>query len=221
MRIVNAMLAAVVTVLLVVGLCLIPRRVSWRQIETPVAVVGLLVAFALGSWLLGAGAAVIGSAAERWNPRGWSAFLLVISPVLVALLIGQLVRWTDKPKPAASINQLSDAEPSAKYSDDAGWYSSEWRRDPDNADHDLGNDGYRLELLDGPLAGKTARLRDSRFRLWVARSPRGELVVRGAIEEPATRGVEPLGSYGFAHEAEAMLWRPAVPAVNNTTVLLT
>lgn len=211
------MLATLGAVLLLIGLCLIPRRVPWRQLEAPLAAAALLLAFALGSWLIAGSAGVIGTAAESLNLRGWSAFLLVISPllVIVALLLGaSVLRRVSEP---VAVPVVAD-EPS-KYETDAGWYPSEWRRDPGNADHDLGHEGYRLELTGGPLAGKTARLRDSRFRLWVARTPSGELVVRGAIEQPASQGVEPLGSYGFSHEAEAMLWSPAsVPAVNNTTV---
>lgn len=99
----------------------------------------------------------------------------------------------------------------AEYKADDAWYSSEWRRDPDNPDHELGTNGYRLELIGGPLAGRTARLRDSRFRLWVVRLNDGSHAVLGTIEPPDAMpdGAVLAGSYGFSHGDEAMVWTSA------------
>lgn len=95
-----------------------------------------------------------------------------------------------------------------RYHDDPAWYSSDWRRDPDNPAQELGTAGYRLELVGGPLAGRMARLRDSRFRLWLVEAEGGQIAARGTIEQPIglPSGARLLGSYGFSHGDEAMVW---------------
>jgi hypothetical protein len=95
------------------------------------------------------------------------------------------------------------------YEDDEAWYDANWHRDPDDPSHELGVAGYRLDLVGGPLAGRTARLRDDHFWLWVLLAPDGKLAVRGVhSDEPV---IEPeggwiLGHYEFDHANESMKW---------------
>lgn len=198
-------------------------RAIWAKLWPAVAALLLLSAFAAGSILLGYGGAVLGSVAEWLTTVGHvPPLLLVASPLLLAGWLGWLNR--SRPLQAATTRLASgeavplrpvpmlatDAAP--KHEDDPTWYSSDWRRDPDNPDHELGTAGYRLELQGGPLAGRTARLRDSRFRLWVLRDAGGELAVRGAVmlfADDVPDGARSEGFYSFSHGDEAMVWRAA------------
>lgn len=66
--------------------------------------------------------------------------------------------------------------------------------------------GLLLELLGGPLAGQSAFMRDSRWRLWLARR-RSSLYTVGAIDTPAPPpGGVLLGCYAFTHQDEAYRW---------------
>jgi hypothetical protein len=71
-------------------------------------------------------------------------------------------------------------------------------------------DGYQIELRGGPLAGGTARIRDTEVRLRVVR---GDGQLRTADErQPAgalPAGTRVIGTYGFSQREEAMVWFPA------------
>jgi hypothetical protein len=165
----------------------------------PLAVaLGVLGAFALGSAAIGTGWGVLYGGMEWLNTTGHVPVpLILLSPFLVAVLCGLANR---QPRYPVAMTE---------HQDDAGWYTSDWQRDPNNPAHELGTDGYRLELLGGPLAGRTARLRDSRFRLWVVEAADGSHAVTGTVEPPTAvpAGARLLGSYGFSHGDEAMVWR--------------
>ena len=70
-------------------------------------------------------------------------------------------------------------------------------------------EGFELELRGGPLAGGTARVRDTEVRIAVVREG-GRLHLREnvppAADEEAGRRI---GEYGFSHREEAMVWFPA------------
>jgi hypothetical protein len=186
---------------LVLALCLIPRPFDRSRITIALLVLGFLAAFGVGSWLLSLVFAGVGNVAYKVEALGVPAPLIILSPLLLVGILGWLGRLR-APRPVVATVPSQD-----RYVEDDAWYSSQWRS---NA-ADLGTAGYRLELVDGPLAGRTARLRDSRHRLWVA-SPEqgGELIVRGAIARPDLQGVTLLGAYEFSHGDEAMVWTPAV-----------
>lgn len=101
-----------------------------------------------------------------------------------------------------------DFWPDDKYEDDPAWYASDWKPDPSNPDDQIGTDGYRLEMLGGPLAGRKARLRDSSGLLWVVELADGSLALRATVARPADlpAGSRLLGSYEFSHADEAMIW---------------
>ena len=193
---------------LVLALCLIPRPVQWGRLTAPLTVVGILAAFALGSWALAFAFTAIGHGAGRVAGLGIPPAVILFAPLVLIGVVGYVARLRrERPARAPATD-----DPEA-YRDDDGWYSNHWRSNPANADLDLGTAGYRLELVDGPLAGRTARLRDSRFRLWVASPAQGgELVVRGAIDRPDLQGVTLLGAYAFSHGDEAMVWTEASSA---------
>lgn len=69
--------------------------------------------------------------------------------------------------------------------------------------------GFELELRGGPLAGGSARVRDTEVRIAVV-SEGGHLHLRNddvpADAEPTGRRI---GEYGFSHREEAMVWFPA------------
>lgn len=98
---------------------------------------------------------------------------------------------------------------SERYEDDSAWYSVDWKPDPRNPDHEIGTAGFRLELLGGPLAGRMARLRDDRFRLWVTQLADSSHAILSAMQAPSDLppGARLLGSYGFSQRDEAMTWR--------------
>lgn len=70
-------------------------------------------------------------------------------------------------------------------------------------------DGFELELRGGPLAGRSARVRDTEVRIAVVQEG-GRLHLRGddAPELADGRGRR-VGEYGFSHREEAMVWFPA------------
>jgi hypothetical protein len=199
------MLVLVLVGCLALALCLIPRPFDRSRLAMPLLVLGFLAACGLGSWLLSRVFVDVGVSVARLQEFGVPPWLILCSPLLLVGVLGLLAQ----PRRERTARKTTTAEPEA-YHDDAHWYSSHWRRNPANADVDLGTAGYRLELVDGPLAGRTARLRDSRFRLWVASPTQGgELIVRGAITRPELQGVTLLGAYEFAHSVEGMIWTPA------------
>ena len=69
---------------------------------------------------------------------------------------------------------------------------------------------YQLELLGGPLAGRTARVRDTDVRLSVVRDG-GALRVRPPDDEdPLDATARVIGCYGFSHREESLVWFPAI-----------
>ena len=163
---------------------------------------GFVVGFGLVSWAIASVYAGVWTGALWVERRGVPAWAILLSPLVLVAALGLVGRVRRTP------HARSAGAPRA-YFDDDSWYASDWRQDPANAAHDLGTAGYPLELLGGPLAGRTARLRDSRFRLWVAApAVGGDLIVRGGKARPDLQGVTLLGSYGFSHGDEAMIWTP-------------
>ena len=71
------------------------------------------------------------------------------------------------------------------------------------------HDGFELELRGGPLAGGSARVRDTEMRIAVVREG-GRLHLReDAAQVPAEGAGRCIGEYGFSHREEAMVWFPA------------
>lgn len=68
-------------------------------------------------------------------------------------------------------------------------------------------DGFELELRGGPLAGGSARVRDTEVRIAVVREG-GQLHLRND-DAPAADSGGRIGEYGFSHREEAMVWFPA------------
>ena len=69
--------------------------------------------------------------------------------------------------------------------------------------------GFELELRGGPLAGGSARVRDTEVRIGVVQEG-GRLHLRD--DELAARGEgsgRRIGEYGFSQREEAMVWFPA------------
>lgn len=70
-------------------------------------------------------------------------------------------------------------------------------------------DGMELELRGGPLAGGSARVRDTEVRIAVVREG-GRLHLHNDDtshhDEPTGRRI---GEYGFSHREEALVWFPA------------
>ncbi len=75
----------------------------------------------------------------------------------------------------------------------------------------MARDGYEVELLGGPLAGGTARVRDTEVRLAVVREA-GQLYMRDPTCEPIdlSPAARVIGSYGFSRREEALVWFPAL-----------
>ena len=70
-------------------------------------------------------------------------------------------------------------------------------------------DGFELELRGGPLAGGSARVRDTEVRIAVVREG-GRLLLRDdGPAELADGTSKRIGEYGFSHREEAMVWFPA------------
>lgn len=70
-------------------------------------------------------------------------------------------------------------------------------------------DGFELELRGGPLAGRSARVRDTEVRIAVVQEG-GRLHLRGDDSpESADDTGRRVGEYGFSHREEAMVWFPA------------
>lgn len=70
-------------------------------------------------------------------------------------------------------------------------------------------DGFELELRGGPLAGGSARVRDTEVRIAVVREG-GRLHLRD--DDASVDGEQPgrrIGEYGFSHREEALVWFPA------------
>ena len=70
-------------------------------------------------------------------------------------------------------------------------------------------EGFELELRSGPLAGGSARVRDTEVRIAVVREG-GHLFLRDDDPPaPADGTSRRIGEYGFSHREEAMVWFPA------------
>ena len=71
------------------------------------------------------------------------------------------------------------------------------------------HEGFELELRGGPLAGGSARVRDTEVRIAVVREG-GKLLLRDDDPPAVTDGSSKrIGEYGFSHREEAMVWFPA------------
>lgn len=70
------------------------------------------------------------------------------------------------------------------------------------------DDGFELELRGGPLAGGSARVRDTEVRIAVVREG-GRLHLRGDDSASVAGEGHRIGEYGFSHREEAMVWFPA------------
>lgn len=71
--------------------------------------------------------------------------------------------------------------------------------------------GFELELRGGPLAGQSARVYDTEVRLAVVQEG-GRLRLhdeRTPPDAPASASRR-IGSYGFSHREEALVWFPAL-----------
>ena len=69
--------------------------------------------------------------------------------------------------------------------------------------------GFELELRGGPLAGRSARVRDTEVRIAVVQEG-GRLHLRDETEPQLTDDTgRRIGEYGFSHREEAMVWFPA------------
>jgi hypothetical protein len=69
--------------------------------------------------------------------------------------------------------------------------------------------GFRLEMRGGPLAGGSARVRDTEVRLAVVQE-NGRLRLDAAAQHPVADGARVIGAYGFSHREEALVWFPAL-----------
>jgi len=73
----------------------------------------------------------------------------------------------------------------------------------------MSDEGFELELRGGPLAGRSARVRDTEVRITVVQEG-GRLHLRDEIEvELADAPGRRIGEYGFSHREEALVWFPA------------
>lgn len=69
--------------------------------------------------------------------------------------------------------------------------------------------GFELELRGGPLAGGSARVRDTEVRIAVVQEG-GRLHLRDEAEPQLADGAgRRIGEYGFSHREEAMVWFPS------------
>jgi len=69
-------------------------------------------------------------------------------------------------------------------------------------------DGFELELRGGPLAGESARVRDTEVRIAVVQDG-GQLHLRDSEPDACAQSGRRIGEYGFSHREEAMVWFPA------------
>ena len=70
-------------------------------------------------------------------------------------------------------------------------------------------EGFELELRGGPLAGGSARVRDTEVRIAVVREG-GHLHLRSSdVPSAADQDSRRIGEYGFSHREEALVWFPA------------
>ena len=70
-------------------------------------------------------------------------------------------------------------------------------------------DGFEFELRGGPLAGGSARVRDTEVRIAVVQEG-GRLHLRDDAPSELAGGTgRRIGEYGFSHREEAMVWFPA------------
>ena len=70
--------------------------------------------------------------------------------------------------------------------------------------------GFRLEMRGGPLAGGSARVRDTEVRLAVIQE-NGRLRLGDATAQPpVAEGARVIGAYGFSHREESLVWFPAL-----------
>jgi hypothetical protein len=73
----------------------------------------------------------------------------------------------------------------------------------------MSRDGFELELRGGPLAGGSARVRDTEVRIAVVQEG-GRLHLRDDDAASSADGAgRRIGEYGFSHREEAMVWFPA------------
>lgn len=71
------------------------------------------------------------------------------------------------------------------------------------------HEGFELELRGGPLAGSSARVRDTEVRIAVVQEG-GQLHLRNDDAPVRVHGSgRHIGEYGFSHREEAMVWFPA------------
>lgn len=72
-------------------------------------------------------------------------------------------------------------------------------------------DGFQLELRGGPLAGRSARVQDTEVRLAVVQEG-GRLHMRDESAPIDELGHDAclIGSYGFSHREEALVWFPSL-----------
>lgn len=94
---------------------------------------------------------------------------------------------------------MPDRRPPRELTDDDEWLSAAGVED---------RTGSRVVLEGGPLDGRTAHLRDSSYRLWVAIG-NGDTVVRSARDRPSeATAVDLIGWYEFDQEDETLRWHP-------------
>jgi hypothetical protein len=70
--------------------------------------------------------------------------------------------------------------------------------------------GYSVEMRGGPLAGRSASVRDTEVRLAVVRESGGLRVQPDDEPMPAEPAARVIGCYGFSHRVESLVWFPAV-----------
>ena len=74
----------------------------------------------------------------------------------------------------------------------------------------MGTGDYQIELVGGPLGGRTARVTDTGVRLQVVREG-GRLRMHQDGERAASdAGARVIGCYGFSHRDESLVWFPSV-----------
>lgn len=73
----------------------------------------------------------------------------------------------------------------------------------------MSREGFELELRGGPLAGGSARVRDTEVRIAVVQEG-GRLHLKAeATPQLGDAAGRRIGEYGFSHREEAMVWFPA------------
>ena len=70
--------------------------------------------------------------------------------------------------------------------------------------------GFDVELRGGPLAGGTARVRDTEVRIAVVREGGQLHLCDDEARALAEAAGQRIGEYGFNHREEAMVWFPSL-----------